>query len=1080
MKRVVRVFKIAVISALLLFVFAFGGAAAYLWFNEQKIYDLAIDELNETHAGLLEVEYLDVTVFKNFPYISAGLHGIEFYETKEKNLPPLVQINDAYAGFDLRDILRGNYTVKKLSIKDGYVKTEIDENGEFNFTRALADTRESQDTLPESTVQFDLQAIDIQNFRIEETNMQGKKYINVLVENTRANFSNLNEFIRVNFRGDLELTEYTASEVTYFRDKPFSLDTRFTYDLVGEMLTIFPGKLLLEYGSLDFEGSIDFANDLFLDLEFSGQKENFDVFISFAPNEIAETLNRFRNEGDIFFKGSVFGRSVNADPAVDIELGCENTFFFHKDRSKAVKDLQFTGRFHTGADNNLETAEFVLTNLYGIPESGEFRGTLRVVNFLDPVVSMDLHADLELENFQSFYNPDWLEDAEGNVKIDITVNEFADQDSVIHIASKMEDGTLSRIEFRGASVKLSDYPHRFHDLGGKIVLDGDNLLMERLSAKVGASDLLMTASLGHLNAIAHKQSAVVDFSLHLESNKIDIASLLPSEMAGPEVWKREVITELLADFDLHTTADDLNNFKYFPSAELNVRNFRGRLEGFDQPLHRISGKVSAGDKKITADDLTLVIGENDLHIDLLLDDPDRFLDADAEGPSHFHASITADRIDFKDFLYYRGEPLLDTAVQAELGDERIRDLRFACDGYVHPATISPHGWLSYADLEELTVQINDLPKIRNASGRFRTDTTGCLYIDGFSAQLGRSDYRADLKLLHLLDSLGDQRQVLGSIGGDLWDFDEYTPPKSAEAKDADAESSSQEEAHAAAFNIFSFPFPVADVELAVRELISDRYKLGEVRGHFKADPDRTVRIDTLSFRAADGVVGISGYLNGSDKENLYLKGRLALYDVDIDQVFFKFDNFGQDYLVSEQVHGRLTGTVDVKSYLYPDLTPKLDRTEALMSMRITEGRLENFSPMQAMSDFMGDKNLNNIRFGEMENDFAFKDGTLNVPKMKIASTLGYIFLSGNQDADSRINYQVQVPLSLVQSAGWNMLRNKIRGAGNREQTPEELAETDEEEIISEQSSLIRRYMTFNISGTTEDFEVGLGKKKNLP
>ncbi|MCA1750922.1 MAG: AsmA-like C-terminal region-containing protein, partial [Flavobacteriales bacterium] len=218
-----------------------------------------------------------------------------------------------------------------------------------------------------------------------------------------------------------------------------------------------------------------------------------------------------------------------------------------------------------------------------------------------------------------------------------------------------------------------------------------------------------------------------------------------------------------------------------------------------------------------------------------------------------------------------------------------------------------------------------------------------------------------------------------------------------------------------------------------------------------------------------------GYLNGSNKDDLYLKGRIALENLDIDEVFFKFDNFGQDYLVSNQVHGRIDGTIDVKAHLYPDLTPMLNHTEAHMRLKIKDGRLENFAPMQAMSDFMGDKNLNSIRFGEMENTFDFKDGTLDVPKMKIASTLGYIFLSGQQDMEERINYEVQVPLSLVQSAGWSMLRNKVAG-GNRKANAEDLAETDEE-IISEQSGLIRRYMTFNITGTTEEFEVGMGKKK---
>jgi len=450
------------------------------------------------------------------------------------------------------------------------------------------------------------------------------------------------------------------------------------------------------------------------------------------------------------------------------------------------------------------------------------------------------------------------------------------------------------------------------------------------------------------------------------------------------------------------------------------------------------------------------------------------LEKGTEGASHMHATLVSERFDFRDFLYYRGKPLLDTAVQAELGDERIRDLHFECDGFIHPGTISPYGWISYFDLEKFTIGLNDLPKLSNARGMFRTDTTGCVYIEDFSAKLGRSDYRADLKLLHLLDSLGDQREIYGQIGGDLWDFDEYfarSEPQPAMAND----SSAQATAHAAKLNIFALPFPKLDVQLNVGQIISDRYKLAEVMGHFKASPDHMVWIDTLHFTAASGRVGIGGYLNGSDKDDLYLTGRLALEQVNIDQVFFKFDNFGQDYLVSNQVHGTLDGTIDVKSHLYPDLTPKLDHTDAHMDLKITDGRLENFAPMQAMSDFMGERNLKNIRFGEMENTFDFSDGVLSVPKMKIASTLGYIFLSGSQDMQERINYEVQVPLSLVQSAGWNMLRSKISGGSNKAGA-DDTAEA-EEEIISEQTGLIRRYMTFNISGTVEEFEVGMGKKK---
>ncbi len=1077
--------KISLLGAIVLFALTIGIATAWLYYNEDKIYALILDELNDNQQGYTEVGHIDVSPFQNFPYISIGIHDLRFYGDKEKSESPIYEIADVYAGFQLWDIIKGEYIVKKLKLSNGHLRLVLDEKGELNLSMAKSDGKEDaeEEEAVSSKLHLDLKAVEVHNVRISELNMQGAKYLNLILSDVDAQFSSVDDFIRIVFKGDLMLKEYTAGKTTFFKDKAFNLDTRFTYDVVSEFLIILPGKLVLDYGYLDFSGNIDFLNNLNLDLEVYGQKENFDAFISFAPNEVAENLNRFRNEGDIYFKGTIRGPSINADPAIDIELSCENTFFFHKDESKAVKDVAFNGRFHTGAKNSLETSEFTLTKLYGVPETGEFSGSFKVVNFVNPIVSIDFHADVELENFQSFYDPDWLIDAGGNLRVDITINEFVDQDSVIHVASQLEDGTLSRIEFKNAWMQLADYHHKLEDMQGKIILDGDNLLLEKLYSKVGESDLLVTARLGHLNDLMHKQPATVDFSLHLESDKIDVASLLPKEMAaGDGVWKTEVLTDFSADFDLLTSVKSLETYKYFPEAELTIREFSGQLEGYAMPLKEVSGKIKTSDERIDIDNLTVKIGDNDLHLNLLIDDPQLFMETNKRGAAHFHTSILADEINFKELLYYRGKPLLDPEIQAELGEERIRNLHFECDGYVHPSTISPNGLKAYCNLEKFTVKLNDLPELRDAKGLLRADTTGCLHIEDFSASLGRSDYYADLQLLHLLDTLGDKREIYGSIGGTLWELDEYfaqssTTPAAAPVDVATTDSTAISKAHQVELNIFALPFPKMNLTVDVGKIIHERYELEDLHGHFKASPDHMVWIDTLHFQAAGGHIGIGGYLNGSVKDDLYLTGTLELQDVDIDQVFFKMDNFGQDYLVSNQLHGRMSGTIKTKAHLYPDLSPMLDRTEAEMNIKITDGRLENFSPMQAMGDFMGDRNLNNIRFAEMENAFDYRNGTLIVPRMKIASTLGYIHLSGKQSMDDKIDYEIQVPLSLVKSAGWNMMKSKL--ASSKKKSEDNDLKEVEEEIISEQSGLIRKYMTFKVTGTVDDFDVGMGKNKKL-
>lgn len=1072
-----RKLKIALLALLTTAVLTLAGATAWLYFNEEKIYALVLDALNENQVGHTEVERIDVSPFQNFPYVSLGLHGVHFYGDKAKSEPPIYEVADVYMGFDLMPMLHGKYTIKKLKVRNGTLRLVRFENGDLNLLLAKAAATESQ--ADDTPLHLDLRKMLVTDFRIEERNLQGNKFFNLLLRDAEASFSSIGNEINMAYRGDMVLHEYSSEGITYFRDKNVGLETRFTYHGNRDFLHIAPGTLKLDYGSLDFEGSIDFARDAWLDITLKGQKKNFDVFISFAPNEIAEKLANFRNEGDIFFEGHIRGPSVNQSPAIDIHLGCRNTFFFHKDKSHALRDVQFNGRFHTGAKNNLETAELELTELYGVPEEGVFRGSFKAVNFTNPTVRFDFHAQADLAYFQTFYDPEWLEEAGGKVTIDITLNEFVDQDSLIHAASRMDDGTLSRIELDQVWLKLRDYPHRISNLNGRVVLDGDNLLLERLTANVGKSSGLLSATLKNLNALAHHQSAPLELTLHVESPRIDLPDLLPTDLVNPEdPFTSEVITNLTADFDLSTTVDAVYNYNHVPSIEIDIRKFTAQLEGYNQPLRRIAGRIKTGDNQIDIDDLTVEIGENDLHMSLLIDQPAAFFTRKKGLESHFHTKVLARRIAFNELLHYRGKPMLDEEIQEQLGEERISNLHFECDGYIEPASISPHGLRGYCNIEKLTVQINNLPKLQGARGRFRADTTGCLYIEDFYAKLGRSDYFADLQLLHLLDTIASKREVYGKVGGKRWDFDEYfakaAPTKPISHPHAPTPAAL---AHEPELNVFALPFPKLDLVLEIDELINEKYKLNNLYAHFKANPNHQVWIDTLRFRAAGGQVGISGDLDGSNKRDLLLTARLELDRVDLDQLFVKFDNFGQDYLVSEQVHGRVSGRISTQAHLYPDLTPMLDKTEAHMELRIEDGRLENFAPMQAMSDFMGNRNLNNIRFGELENSFDFKNGSLTIPRMKIASTLGYIHLSGRQDVDYKLDYEIEVPLSLVKSAGWNMMKAKLAGGrnGNRQK---ELAEV-EEDIITEQKGLIKKYMTFRVTGTTEAFDVGLGRNRNL-
>ncbi len=181
--------------------------------------------------------------------------------------------------------------------------------------------------------------------------------------------------------------------------------------------------------------------------------------------------------------------------------------------------------------------------------------------------------------------------------------------------------------------------------------------------------------------------------------------------------------------------------------------------------------------------------------------------------------------------------------------------------------------------------------------------------------------------------------------------------------------------HDSVFNIFAFDFPNLEVDAQIGDLQYHKYHLKNIKSKMRSTSEHYLHIDKLDFDAADGHIDLKGYFNGSDSTHIYFDSNLKIDDADLDKLFFKFDNFGQDYLLQENIHGRISGTVKSKVRLHPDLVPYLGETEAHAEVTIVNGSLVNFPPFKILYEYMGDKDLENVRFGELTNVFDIKDGT---------------------------------------------------------------------------------------------------------
>jgi hypothetical protein len=223
----------------------------------------------------------------------------------------------------------------------------------------------------------------------------------------------------------------------------------------------------------------------------------------------------------------------------------------------------------------------------------------------------------------------------------------------------------------------------------------------------------------------------------------------------------------------------------------------------------------------------------------------------------------------------------------------------------------------------------------------------------------------------------------------------------------------------------------------------------------------------MKMQAAGGDISVKGYFNGSDRNNIYFSPTLELNQVNLDKLLFKFENFGQDHLVSENLHGAISGKLTGKIHVHADLVPIIDDSEIHFDMQVTDGKLENYSAFEALAEYFSDKNLKSVRFDTLSNHIDIKEGVMSIPSMTINSTLGFIEISGKQDMNLNMEYYVRIPVKMATKAGLS----KLFG-GKAEINPNQ-----EDEIIYRDEDKRVKFINIKITGTPDDYDISMGKDK---
>ncbi|MBO9566715.1 MAG: AsmA family protein, partial [Niastella sp.] len=809
-KRLIRTLWILPLSLVLLVVIA----VAILYFQQQRLVNLALKELNKQLSGELVIQNSNISAFENFPYISIRLNNVQFYPGKQQTAKPLYEAERMYVGFSLSDILKQQYHVKVIALRNGHLDLVQDQAGKLNIveaSRIKRDTTQETDTTT-APLDLDLKKIVFRNMKVTYLDQQSQQQVSANIEKIQSSLKADSVNITANLKGNMIVDYLRPGDTTRFRNKHLEADINLTYDQVQQSITLPLAKLKLEEALFNITGTADLNDGNLVDLKITGDKPDFGQLFSFAPDDVKKELKHFNYNGRLSFNGSVKGKLAGGQmPFIELNFACAEAWLHNTDANKKLDSLAFKGYYTNGTDRSLKTSELRLLNMNARPGAGVFRGNFVMRDFTNPKILMQVNANLELAFIGAFLGIKDLERVTGQVILKMDFKELVDISVPEKSMEKLSTGVQSELAVRNLAFRIPGYPYMVERLNLHAAMKSGFLNMDSLSFKVGNSDFFFNGSLSDLPALFHHQEKAVLLTLNAHSNKIIMKELLASDTARSNNAKEEIYNFNIG-LAFATSVNELREPKPLPKGQFTIRELRAAFKNYPHKFHDFGAELTINDTMARLKNFAGLIDSSDIQFSGRVTNYALWFDKVKRGKTQIAFDLKSKHLAMKDVLGRRSRQ----HVPADYHDETATNLWLRSKTDLRYDSIFRFANIKIANISgELKKHAFRLDSI---SGNLKFGADHFVKIDTLKGKIGRSDFDISMRLYTGKDSARKAKENYLQFTSRFLDVDqlvsyratftEEEAPALSElpANQTNIQAVSKPSVHAGAFNIFKIPF----------------------------------------------------------------------------------------------------------------------------------------------------------------------------------------------------------------------------------------------------------------------------------
>ncbi|MDD5571417.1 MAG: AsmA-like C-terminal region-containing protein [Bacteroidales bacterium] len=273
--------------------------------------------------------------------------------------------------------------------------------------------------------------------------------------------------------------------------------------------------------------------------------------------------------------------------------------------------------------------------------------------------------------------------------------------------------------------------------------------------------------------------------------------------------------------------------------------------------------------------------------------------------------------------------------------------------------------------------------------------------------------------------------------------------------------------------VLAFPNNIDfNINAEIESIKFRRFEANNIKGKVKIN-EKELTANALSLNTMNGNINADLTIDASQKKEILITCNADIKKVDVNKMFYEFENFGQNKMKAENIRGIMTAKVQFASLLNHNLEINPDKIYAKSDITIEKGELINYEPLKDLSKFIKLKDVEHITFSTLKNQVEIKNRIINIPAMEIKSSELTLQLKGTHSFSNEINYHIKLQLSeiLANKAKKSKKENEEFGVVEQDNTGKTNL------FISVTGTIDNPKYTYDTKGVKENIVTNIKKEK---